>query len=742
MSTVNRINYLPVKSGTKCPDCNWREFQTKHYPSELRPFDARGVVCGAISGNLTALDFDDKGSAFKAWSELVGADAPELLERVYIESTPSGGYHVLFRSVEPARPNEKLARKESGEVLIETRGEGGFCVVEPTPSYFAISGDLDNLPQLSPEEVSVLVSSAKKFNLYTAPSSPRRQNKETASGEDWLDSLRENRKGYDWILEELERAGWSFIRETAEGSLWGHPIASNPLDNHIVVHFDGHLYCYASGAKNAPFEGDTSYSPSDALALLLGVDFKGLKKAYFKRYPEESVRLIDFTKLLAPTAEEEEEEKEKGAPENKELIKKVLESVKTNYPLLESIRASAIENAPRPQEFLSLIPALSAVSGLSCHKVNVKGGGSLNLAFCCVAPSGYGKDRLFKTLGALFVGGCSLGADLKIRRGCRLGKLAKTAPQFIYDVLDSPVSVFYADEFQDLLGRKKGSSGGYDAEVFSIYKEVSTIGGGDFNPAQSVNMRRALEERAKEGLATTAKAPAVGLFLGGTDSIFKNLNQQDLEDGLVRRLLFFYNPVRPPKATPTDDLFSMSPNVELSESVVKWVDAIQSLDDFSIGVDKLPADVVKFISSESERIESIPRDKTTPPLYLSYEEALRKLSAVLAFSRLDPLEDRSISVNLSDVETANALLQISCNDFINGRKSYAPEVPEWKQAELFHQERIIALIKKKNGANRTALYKQLKRSYTITIGEFSKVIDSLVENGAIEEVGGCLMYRK
>jgi hypothetical protein len=59
------------------------------------------LVCGAVSGNLELLDFDCAGEAFAAWSELVAAHAPDLLDRLVIESSPSGGWHVFYRCEAP-----------------------------------------------------------------------------------------------------------------------------------------------------------------------------------------------------------------------------------------------------------------------------------------------------------------------------------------------------------------------------------------------------------------------------------------------------------------------------------------------------------------------------------------------------------------------------------------------------------------------------------------------------------------
>ena len=90
------------------------------------------------------------------------AEAPGLLDCLEIETSPSGGWHVVYRSAEPECGSVKLAsRREdvdgSGEVvrfgkhykprkdrncrwhtvltMIETRGEGGLFLCAPSPGY-------------------------------------------------------------------------------------------------------------------------------------------------------------------------------------------------------------------------------------------------------------------------------------------------------------------------------------------------------------------------------------------------------------------------------------------------------------------------------------------------------------------------------------------------------------------------------------------------------------------------------
>ena len=148
------LSIIPVDSD-KVPLINsWTPFQ-KRLPSteEIHSFFEKSVsglaaVCGEVSGNLEVIDIDTKydlsGNLVSDFSLVVKKLAPGLLDRVLIQKSESGGWHLWYKCERIGR-NEKLATRQAtpeeqanGEKikgLIETRGEGGFVVAEPTPGY-------------------------------------------------------------------------------------------------------------------------------------------------------------------------------------------------------------------------------------------------------------------------------------------------------------------------------------------------------------------------------------------------------------------------------------------------------------------------------------------------------------------------------------------------------------------------------------------------------------------------------
>jgi hypothetical protein len=124
------ISIIPIKlDGSKSPAVAlWKPYQTRiATDDELRTWFLQsdhgiGVRCGAVSGGLEVIDFDD-GSLFEPWRLLV----PDIVAALTIVQTPSDGWHVIYRCSEIGG-NCKIAMDPDREkkTLIETRGEGGY----------------------------------------------------------------------------------------------------------------------------------------------------------------------------------------------------------------------------------------------------------------------------------------------------------------------------------------------------------------------------------------------------------------------------------------------------------------------------------------------------------------------------------------------------------------------------------------------------------------------------------------
>ena len=132
-----------------------------------QPLTRWAVVCGKVSNNLECLDFDDGGSEFENWKEQI---SPYLFKRLVIERTPSGGYHCWYRLGDRiVESSKKIAKNESGKATIETRGEGALALCFPSPGYECIQGGWLDLPYLTADEHSEIMTAAESCNRLVEP---------------------------------------------------------------------------------------------------------------------------------------------------------------------------------------------------------------------------------------------------------------------------------------------------------------------------------------------------------------------------------------------------------------------------------------------------------------------------------------------------------------------------------------------------------------------------------------------
>lgn len=158
------LSLLPVRNDKK-PLNDWMKYKISpaiesDYGVWSFPI---GCIGGKVSGGLVCIDFDDAGSCFKEWGELVKEQDPNLIDKIVFQRTPSGGYHAVYRCDKEQR-NEKLAMASKDCVLIETRGEGGYFLIAPSEGYKLLRGDFTKINKLTEDEHEILITTARRFN--------------------------------------------------------------------------------------------------------------------------------------------------------------------------------------------------------------------------------------------------------------------------------------------------------------------------------------------------------------------------------------------------------------------------------------------------------------------------------------------------------------------------------------------------------------------------------------------------
>lgn len=288
------LSLIPVKrDGSKAPDLwTWKGY-TEHLPltDEVDEwFDCAdppgiGIIGGKVSGNLECLDFDAEAEAiFPAWCELVQAEAPGLVEKLSVVQTPRPGFHVRYRCAEvPIPGNTKLAMSETGEVLIETRGEGGYALAPGSPAECHASGrpyvhhsgqKLSRVRTITAAEREVLVRCARSFDRQSRQAGDGTAFRGRAS--DGYAVSEDFDRRASWA-DVLEPHGWCKVRSIGGKTYWRRPGKDGDGWSATTGHCTGQdgadlLAVFSSNAD--PFEGPsagkscTCYGKFRAYALL------------------------------------------------------------------------------------------------------------------------------------------------------------------------------------------------------------------------------------------------------------------------------------------------------------------------------------------------------------------------------------------------------------------------------------------------------------------------------------------
>lgn len=287
------ITIIPIKlDGSKSPALNkWRQLHEQP-PSEaavthmFRDRDVGlAVLAGKTSGGLTIIDFDRTG-AFEAWRDLLDGLAPGLLERLPVVQTP-GGHHVYLRATVCDR-NTKLAmaaekyrkpwedkdKPAIHDVVIETRGQGGYVVAPPSPpqahvsgiAYLHMSGPaLTEIPTITESEYETLLNAARAFNEQAKPAKEERQTTKPSKPGEGAKPGEDFDARASWH-EVLEPHGWEAIRTIGDKTYWRRPGKKDGGISATTGHCGTKLWVFSSSA--APFEAERAYNKFSAYGLL------------------------------------------------------------------------------------------------------------------------------------------------------------------------------------------------------------------------------------------------------------------------------------------------------------------------------------------------------------------------------------------------------------------------------------------------------------------------------------------
>ena len=291
----------PLEDGSKRPLAAWKAYQASPPPREQcgewwGPRTGLGVVCGAVSGGLEVLDFDDRPAYDDYVETATRAGLGELVSRIeagYVEDTPSGGVHWLYCCAEIAgntklasrlkRPEERRDEDDKIKTKIETRAEGGFCILAPSngrvhPSgkpYVLRGGSFATIPTVTPEERRELHRLARTLDeLPTVLRDSRGQTDAAQAGGRPGDEFNARAQWSDVLTPH----GWQEAYTRGDVTYWRRPGKDTPGISATTNHAgSGLLYVFSSSTV---FEAERGYSKFSAHAVLNhGGDFSAAAKA-------------------------------------------------------------------------------------------------------------------------------------------------------------------------------------------------------------------------------------------------------------------------------------------------------------------------------------------------------------------------------------------------------------------------------------------------------------------------------
>jgi len=291
--------------GSKMPAVPWKAYQTQPATADqLHTWlqsgtTGIGIVCGAVSGNLEMLELEGRAITEKALDHLAdviqAAGLGDLWAQIslngYVEETPSGGLHFIYRVTgEDVPGNLKLARRPATEaeladnptdkvkVLAETRGEGGWVVIAPSAGathptgkpWSVICGSPAAVPTITAEQRHLLHQAIRTLDQMPAPEPagerPRltvvRADGDVTPGDDF-----EART--DWADQLLlGGAGWRVLTSRGDGyRTWKRPGKDTPGISATTgkANDRDRLYVFSSATE---FEQEKPYNKFGAYALL------------------------------------------------------------------------------------------------------------------------------------------------------------------------------------------------------------------------------------------------------------------------------------------------------------------------------------------------------------------------------------------------------------------------------------------------------------------------------------------
>ena len=271
------LSIIPIGE-SKVPPFKWNKSQVEVFMPDLSHDRVIhiGLVCGKVSGNIELIDIDEKysldGKLCENFKKLIHETDKNILKKLTVQKTPSGGYHFIYRC-SVLEGNKKLANRPTTDeekaknendkrrVLIETRGEGGYACIAPDEGYEFVYGDLFHLNEITPEERETLMLCAKSFNqCFDEPFVKTKDKKIYEADKSPFEDYNEKAN----VIELLEEHGWKVTMQRGNKCFLLRPGGTGKWSADWSEQHRK-FYVFTSSTQ---FDECKAYNPSAILALL------------------------------------------------------------------------------------------------------------------------------------------------------------------------------------------------------------------------------------------------------------------------------------------------------------------------------------------------------------------------------------------------------------------------------------------------------------------------------------------
>jgi hypothetical protein len=271
---------------------SWKKYQKEMItPAELSKQlsdpKAKGIamICGAVSGNMEAIDVDTKYQTYDLWSEIKAKIPEDIYSKLRVVQTKSGGYHLIYRC-ECIEGNQKLAQRyptdeektnnphQKSLVIIETRGEGGYICAPPTDGYTVMQEEIN---VITLEERDLLMEVMRSFNEVIDEVVIEVHQRDT-SNDYGLSPYDDYNKRGD-VVGLLQKHGWKVTNDTRQRTYLLRPGGTS-------IHsgsYNKELNLFSVFSTNTSFVPQKGYKPYAVYAILeCNSDFKLAAKKLFQ----------------------------------------------------------------------------------------------------------------------------------------------------------------------------------------------------------------------------------------------------------------------------------------------------------------------------------------------------------------------------------------------------------------------------------------------------------------------------